>query len=84
MNNHESADLHKRVERYEAAVDELRAAHQDVKELLLDQVLFERWQQVGAELGFSAMRQQQAQTQRELAALNNQIPEMSESWATTS
>ena len=80
MTNHEGADLHKRVERYEAAVAELRAAHQDVRELLLDQVLFERWQQLGAELGFSAMRQQ-PQGQRDLAALTNQIPEMSESWA---
>jgi hypothetical protein len=83
MTIQDSADLHKRVERYEAAVDELRAAHQDVKELLLDQVLFERWQQVGAELGFSAMRQQQVQgqTQRDLAALNSQIPELSDTWS---
>jgi hypothetical protein len=85
MTNHESAELHKRVERYEAAVSELRAAHRDVKELLLDQVLFERWQQLGAELGFSAMRQQsaaqQGQGERDLAALSNQIPEMSDSWA---
>jgi hypothetical protein len=83
MNLHESADLHKRVERYEAAVDELRAAHQDVRELLLDQVLFERWQQIGSELGFSAMRQQSAvaQPQRDLASLNTQIPEMTDSWS---
>jgi acyl carrier protein phosphodiesterase len=86
MNLHESADLHKRVERYEAAVDELRAAHQDVKDLLLDHVLFERWQQIGADLGFSAMRQQvqgsaQGQAPRDLTALTNQIPEMSDSWA---
>jgi hypothetical protein len=80
MTNGEIAELHKRVERYEAAVDELRAAHQDVRELLLGDVLFERWQQLGAELGFSAMRQQ-SQGQRELTALNNQIPEMSDSWA---
>jgi hypothetical protein len=83
MNLHESADLHKRVERYEAAVDELRAAHQDVRELLLDQVLFERWQQIGSELGFSAMRQQPAvaQAPRDLASLNSQIPEMTDSWS---
>jgi hypothetical protein len=74
----EGADLHKRVERYEAAVDELRAAHQDVKELLLDQVLFERWQQVGAELGFTAMRQQ---PQRDLPGMSSQAPQMSDSWA---
>jgi hypothetical protein len=77
MTNLEGADLHKRVERYEAAVDELRAAHQDVKELLLDQVLFERWQQLGAELGFTAMRQQ---AQRDLPGMQA-VPEMSDSWA---
>jgi hypothetical protein len=79
----ESADLHKRVERYEAAVDELRAAHRDVRELLLDQVLFEHWQQLGAELGFSAVRSpsQAHGQQRDLTSLNSQIPEMSDSWA---
>jgi hypothetical protein len=77
----EGADLHKRVERYEAAVDELRAAHRDVRELLLDQVLFEHWQQLGAELGFAAVRSQAHGQQRDLTSLNSQIPEMSESWA---
>ena len=82
MTIHEGADLHQRVERYEAAVAELRAAHRDVKELLLDHVLFDRWQQLGAELGFSAMRQQTPdQAQRDLGALTNQIPEMSDSWS---
>jgi hypothetical protein len=78
-----AADLHKRVERYEAAVDELLAAHQDVKELLLSEVLFEHWQQIGAQLGFSATRQQVQghNQQRDLASLNNQIPEMSDSWS---
>jgi hypothetical protein len=76
----ESAELHRKIERYVTAVDELRAAHQDVRELLLGDVLFERWQQLGAELGFSAMRQQPLD-QRDLNALNNQIPEMSDSWA---
>ena len=80
MTIHEGSDLHKRVERYEAAVDELRASHQDVKELLLDHVLFERWQQLGAELGFTAQPQSH-QPPREVASLNHQIPEMSESWA---
>jgi hypothetical protein len=79
MTIHEGADLHKRVERYEAAVDELRAAHQDVKELLLDHVLFERWQQIGAELGFSGTMSQ-AQSQSNVATMNRQISEMSESW----
>ena len=82
MTNHEGADLHKRVERYEAAVDELRAAHQDVKELLVDHILFERWQQLGAELGFSGSRQQHgAGQERDLGSLNRQIPEMTDSWA---
>jgi hypothetical protein len=79
----EGADLHKRVERYEAAVDELRAAHQDVRELLLDSVLFGHWQQLGAELGFTAARPQPQShgQQRDLSSLTSQIPEMSESWA---
>jgi hypothetical protein len=79
MTIHEGADLHKRVERYEAAVDELRAAHQDVKELLTEHVLFERWQQLGAELGFSGSMPQQPNAN--MAMLNRQMPEMSESWA---
>ena len=78
MTIHEGADLHKRVERYEAAVDELRAAHQDVKELLLDHVLFERWQQLGAELGFSGSMAHAHQPAA--ASMNRQMPEMSESW----
>jgi len=82
MSIYEIVDLHKRVERYEAAVNELRAAHQDVRELLHDNVLFDRFQQLGAELGFTAVRQQgQAQAQRDLAALTNQVPEMSDSWS---
>ncbi|MGX6602504.1 hypothetical protein ACWKSP_10270 [Micromonosporaceae bacterium Da 78-11] len=57
MTMYETSDLHKRVERYEAALDELRAAHQDVKNILHDQVLYERWQQVGVELGFALAEQ---------------------------
>ncbi len=79
MTIHEGADLHKRVERYEAAVDELRAAHEDVKELLLDHVLFERWQQIGAELGFTVGHAEGQQ--QDLQAMNQQIPQMAESWA---
>jgi hypothetical protein len=72
MTIHEGADLHKKVERYEAAVDELRAAHQDVKEVLTDHVLFERWAQIGSDLGFSASPESsQARPQRELAAVNH-------------
>lgn len=48
------SDLHKRVERYELAVEELRAAHQAVRDVLLVDVLFERWKQLGLDLGFGA------------------------------
>jgi hypothetical protein len=78
----EGSDLHKRVERYEAAIAELRAAHQDVKDVLLDHVLYERWQQLGAELGFTPERGgPDKQPPVNLAALNSQIAEMSDSWA---
>ena len=50
-----TSDLHQRVARYEAALDELRAAHQDIRNVLVDQVLYERWQQIGAELGFAVV-----------------------------
>ena len=83
MTIHEGADLHKRVERYEAAVDELRAAHQDIKDVLTDHVLFERWQHLGAELGFVVNEQQAPsphEQHRDIAAINQQVPEMSNSW----
>lgn len=85
MTMYETSDLHKRVARYEAALDELRAAHQDIRNILLDQVLYERWQQIGAELGFAVAPQQAASPsagqQQDLAAMNQQIPQMSEAWA---
>jgi hypothetical protein len=83
MTMYETSDLHKRVARYEAAVDELRAAHQDIRTVLLDQVLYERWQQIGAELGFAvaAGSAQAGAQQQDLGAMNQQIPQMSESWA---
>jgi len=84
MTIHEGADLHKRVERYEAAVDELRAAHQDIKDVLTAQVLFERWQQVGGELGFSAPPQTPldgGHPQQSMAAISHPMPEMADSWA---
>ena len=83
MTMYETSDLHKRVARYEAALDELRAAHQDIRTILVDQVLYERWQQIGAELGFVTPQQGQAagQQQQDLAAANQQIPQMSEAWA---
>ncbi len=71
MTIHEGADLHKKVERYETAVEELRAAHRDVKDVLTDNVLFERWEQLGAELGFSASPSTSHDQPRELAAVNH-------------
>ncbi|WP_250006122.1 hypothetical protein [Actinoplanes sp. M2I2] len=80
MTTYETLDLHTRVARYEAALEELRSAHQDVRALLQDQVLYERWQQIGVELGFIAGAGANGQ-QHDLQALNQQIPQMSESWA---
>ncbi|MCA2216125.1 hypothetical protein [Jidongwangia harbinensis] len=82
-----ATDLGKKVERYVSALEELRAAHKDVKEVLLGQVLFERWEHLGAELGFEAAPRQNppdpdaGRPQRDLAAMNHQISEMSDSWA---
>jgi hypothetical protein len=73
MTMYETSDLHKRVARYEAALDELRAAHQDVRNVLVDQVLYERWQQIGVELGFAAPATAQGADQ--------QSRQMSEAWA---
>ncbi|MCU7725859.1 hypothetical protein ODJ79_19185 [Actinoplanes sp. KI2] len=73
MAMYETSDLHKRVARYEAALDELRAAHQDVRHVLVDQVLYERWQQIGAELGFAAPATVQG--------VEQQSRQMSEAWA---
>jgi hypothetical protein len=84
MTIYEGSDLQKRVERYEAAVAELRNAHQDVRDVLVDQILFERWQQLGAELGFSAQPATKPATgalNRDYSELNQQIPELSDTWA---
>jgi hypothetical protein len=48
--------------------------------VLQDQVLYERWQQIGAELGFTHAPQPTGQ-QQDLSAMNQQIPQMSEAWA---
>jgi hypothetical protein len=80
MNSYEASDLHQRVARYEAALEELRAVHQDIRHVLQDQVLYERWQQIGAELGFTHAAQPTNQ-QQDLSAMNQQIPQMSEAWA---
>jgi len=87
MTMHEPPDLYKRVERYEAALAELRAAHQDVRSVLLDQVLYERWEQLGAELGFTlgqapvAQHGTGAEPPQQVESLSHAIPQMSEAWA---
>jgi hypothetical protein len=78
MTVHDGAELYKRVERYEAAVDELRASHQDIKDVLTDQVLFERWRQLGTELGFSATTMP---PRREQSPVGQPMPELSEAWS---
>jgi hypothetical protein len=83
MTIHESSDLLKKVERYEAAVAELDAAHEDVRHILIGPILFARWQHLGAQLGYSAVdpAQQGEEPNRDLQQLNQQISAMSESWA---
>lgn len=83
MTIHEGSDLLKKVERYEAAVQELEAAHEDVKDILIETILFARWQQLGTQLGFSAERPvpRPEEPNRDLQQLNQQISAMSESWA---
>jgi hypothetical protein len=85
MTMYETSDLHQRIERYETALDELRAAHQEIKNILHDRVLYERWQLIGADLGFSVGDQppavQHSSPSAELAGLNHQIPQMAESWS---
>ena len=80
MTTYETLDLQSRVARYETALEELRSAHQDVRAVLQDQVLYERWQQIGTELGFVGGTNG-VNGQQDLQALNQQIPQMSESWA---
>ncbi len=48
------SELHKRVERYEAAIAELRASHEDIRDVLAVPVLYEHWKQLGNALGFQA------------------------------
>jgi hypothetical protein len=74
MTYESSSDLQKRVGRYEVALDELRAAHHDVRNVLHDQVLYDRWQQIGVDLGF-------IQDIQPLADRGTPVPQLSESWA---
>ena len=52
MTIYQGVDLLKAVERYESAMHVFRQAHHDVRDVLHDQLLFERWRQLGVELGF--------------------------------
>jgi hypothetical protein len=84
MTTRDSSDLLKKVERYEAAVKELEAAHEDVKDVLIESILFARWEQLGGQLGFSAVdpaKKTGEEPNRDLQQLNQQISAMSESWA---
>ena len=74
MSMFDTSDLHKRVERYETAFEELRSAHQDIRTVLVDQVLYERWQQLGAELGF-------VPGSTPAAAVSQPAPQLSDAWA---
>jgi len=84
MTMYETSDLHKRVERYEAALDEMRTAQQDVKNVLHDQVLYERWQQLGLELGFAVAPNLAGQHQQQAAMPQHDVnghPQLAEAWA---
>ena len=78
-------DLFKRVERYEAAVDEMRASHQDIRDVLAEHVLYEKWKQMGADLGFGSMPlierrpQQQQQNNRDLVSVPD-IQKLNDAW----
>ena len=76
-----SSDLHKRVERYEAALDEMRAAQQEIKNILHDQVLYDRWQQLGADLGFVVAPNAAAAHPVAPDMNGHSVPALSETWA---
>jgi hypothetical protein len=75
-----SSDLGKRVERYEAALDEMRAAQQEIKNILHDQVLYDRWQQLGADLGF-VVAATAAGVHPQADTNGHPVPALSETWA---
>jgi len=76
-----SSDLGKRVERYEAALDEMRAAQQEIKNILHDQVLYDRWQQLGADLGFVVAANAAAVQAQSPDTNGHPVPALSETWA---
>ncbi|HET9517627.1 MAG TPA: hypothetical protein VFO77_07885 [Actinoplanes sp.] len=82
MSDFMGPDLFKRVERYEAAVDELRASHEDIKDVLAEHVLYERWKLLGADLGFSAAPlgdRRPLRGNRDLVSAGD-MPSMSDAW----
>ncbi|WP_067504765.1 hypothetical protein [Actinoplanes sp. TFC3] len=81
MSAYEGSELLKKVERYEAAVKELQAAHEDVKGVLIEAILFDRWQTLGEQLGFQAEAPRKEEPNRDLAQLNQQISAMSDAWS---
>jgi hypothetical protein len=83
MTIHEGSELLRRVERYDTAVQELEAAHEAVKDILNEAILFDRWQRLGAQFGFEAQPPGRLpeEPNRDLQQLNQQISAMSESWA---
>jgi hypothetical protein len=83
MSMFDTSDLHKRVERYESALDEMRAAQQDCKNVLHDQVLYERWQQLGAELGFVVVPTPNGGHPGALSGdgSGHQMPQLTDAWA---
>ncbi|AGL20178.1 hypothetical protein [Actinoplanes sp. N902-109] len=81
MSTYEGTELLQKVERYEAAVKELHAAHEDVKDVLIEAILFDRWQMLGEQLGFSAENHRKEEPNRDLAQLNQQISAMSDAWS---
>jgi hypothetical protein len=80
MSTYEGSELLQKVERYEAAVKELHAAHEDVKDVLIEAILFDRWQMLGEQLGFQAESARKDEPNRDLAQLNQQISAMSDAW----
>ncbi len=77
---YEMSDLHKRVERYENALEEMRAAQQEIKNVLHDQVLYDRWQQLGAELGF-VVASNAAGVHPHQDMNGHSVPALSDTWA---
>jgi hypothetical protein len=81
MSDFMGPDLFKRVERYEAAIDELRASHEDIKSVLAEHVLYEKWKLLGAELNFTAapLNDRRPQNTRDLVSVGD-VHKLNDSW----